>query len=1192
MREIVRELAFVDPSIDDLDVLLAGLRRDLHAIVLDADSPAPAQMARALAGLRHLAAVHVIAHGAPGEINFAAGALMRASLDEHADDLAAIGEALGAADGQLNLWSCETAAGAVGQAFVTNLARATGAQVAASRGLVGAAAKGGAWKLDAATRAPLTPAGQQSYGGLMSITIDSANITSISPDDGVSQLDYLTDTNKVTVAGSILTSHGAGQGNLGIWVSGGSYGTANGGKGTLVGTVKITANGGWNFDLSSLGLSDDTYTIHITDGQGKGAPDLASHALTIDTHAPSTPVLALGAGVSNGATASEATAATGVVTVSGEAGSSIAVTFTNGTHTVTKTVTGTGAAQAVTLLAGDLGTLTDGTISVSAVATDAAGNASPAGSTSFVLDTKAPTVTAVTDNITASVTNGAINFSVTFSEAVSGVSASSFTATNGTVTGFTAVDSSHYTVAVTPTAGVQAGNVALSLVAAGAHDGAGNAAAAANLSGLDSQAIDTQAPTVTAVSAVTLTGAVLSGTTELLNAGDTVSFTLTMSEAVNVSAGSITLTNGKTATYQSGSPGNQLVFKYTVAGGDDATNPANLAVSSYSLTGTDTAGNPISLSGAPAPVLADSSGHHLTVDTTVPVITSFTDSQNNGNYIVRAVVADANGIQSVSIYDNTQNKQLASLSLASGTTTSGTWSNNEKNSGIASGDTITATVTDSAGNTATRTTTAPAGAAGSPIDLALNDFSTDPNGQVAVTVTGVPSDWTLNAGTKNANGTWTIHTNNPGSLSVTTPASFVGAAVLQVDEVWTNADGTTGSLIVADNVEAYAPGSPIFALSGDDNLTGSSGADTFVFSHPIAADRVYSFNAATDVIDLVGFSGFASFADVQAHTADNASGDAVITLGAGQSITLLGVDASSLSASDFVFNQQPTMANAGAMTIGDGAILPLGGAIDNTGSIALNAAGSETDLEVLDTGITLTGGGRVVLSDSSQNMIYGATVGSLLANVDNTISGAGQIGNGELVLNNGGTILANGSNALVIDTGAAVIANSGLIEATGTGGLEIKSALSNIGALVAEGGNLKLDGDVTGAGKATIGGGATLEFAGASTTATSFVQGETGTLKLDQSRSFTGTVSGLAAGDQLDFADISFGANTSLGYTANGDGTGGTLTVSDGTHSASIALLGQFAAAGFQGAGDNDAGTVITYTPPQQQPVTLAAASG
>jgi hypothetical protein len=43
------------------------------------------------------------------------------------------------------------------------------------------------------------------------------------------------------------------------------------------------------------------------------------------------------------------------------------VTFTNGIHTVTKTVTGTGSAPAVTLTSEDLTRLTGGTISVSAI---------------------------------------------------------------------------------------------------------------------------------------------------------------------------------------------------------------------------------------------------------------------------------------------------------------------------------------------------------------------------------------------------------------------------------------------------------------------------------------------------------------------------------------------------------------------------------------------------------------------------------------------------------------------------------------------------------------------------------------------------------------------------------------------------------------------------------------------------------
>ena len=105
----------------------------------------------------------------------------------------------------------------------------------------------------------------------------------------------------------------------------------------------------------------------------------------------------------------------------------------------------------------------------------------------------------------------------------------------------------------------------------------------------------------------------------------------------------------------------------------------------------------------------------------------------------------------------------------------------------------------------------------------------------------------------------------------------------------------------------------------------------FVFSQPIGHDMIYNFDAASDQIDLIGYADFTGFGDIQAHTANDAAGNAVITLADGQSITLNGVDAASLTASDFVFDQTPVTENAGSMVISDGAILPLSGMIDNTG---------------------------------------------------------------------------------------------------------------------------------------------------------------------------------------------------------------------------------------------------------------------
>ena len=83
------------------------------------------------------------------------------------------------------------------------------------------------------------------------------------------------------------------------------------------------------------------------------------------------------------------------MTVTGEASDSISVTFTNGAHT--RDQDGDRDRQRAGGDAdgsGDLTTLTNGTISVSATQTDAAGNAQTvaAATTSFVLDTLAPTV--------------------------------------------------------------------------------------------------------------------------------------------------------------------------------------------------------------------------------------------------------------------------------------------------------------------------------------------------------------------------------------------------------------------------------------------------------------------------------------------------------------------------------------------------------------------------------------------------------------------------------------------------------------------------------------------------------------------------------------------------------------------------------------------------------------------------------
>ena len=471
--------------------------------------------------------------------------------------------------------------------------------------------------------------------------------------------------------------------------------------------------------------------------------------------------------------------------------------------------------------------------------------------------------------------------------------------------------------------------------------------------------------------------------------------------------------------------------------------------------------------------------------------------------------------------------------------------------------------------------TAPAGVSGQAQNLGLDDLPGQ-HGPVALTLTGIPDGWNVGGATRNADGSWTTTTDHPEDLSVTPPTDFVGARMVTAMETVTNADGSSGTALVGDNIEAFAPGTPIFALNMPDHLTGGAEADTFVFSNSAGLDTIYKFDVAEDTVDLVGYAGLASFADLASHLSEDANGNAVITLGADQSITLDGVHASDLTAANFEFDHVATVNNAGTIDIGNGAMLPLGGAIANSGTIELNSAGSQAELQ-LEGGATLTGHGSVVMSDDSNNLIDGSGVHGTLTNVDNTISGAGEIGGGDLALVNGGTIDATGTNALVIDTGANVVSNSGTLEASGSGGLVVHGDVDNSGLLWANNSGLTIEGHVGGTGSALISGTGSLEFGAGAHADVAFDAGSAGTLKLDDSIDFSGVISGLNNASKIDFADIAFGAHTEASFTENAQGTGGALTVSDGTHVATVEILGQGAAGGLEVTADGLGGTIVKH---------------
>jgi hypothetical protein len=80
----------------------------------------------------------------------------------------------------------------------------------------------------------------------------------------------------------------------------------------------------------------------------------------------------------------------------------------------------------------------------------------------------------------------------------------------------------------------------------------------------------------------------------------------------------------------------------------------------------------------------------------------------------------------------------------------------------------------------------------------------------------------------------------------------------------------------------------------------------------------------------------------------------------------------------------------------------------------------------------------------------------------------------------------------------------------------------------------------------------------------------------DLSGLFT-TFSNLQVATQgIDLTTVAFGAGTTLGYTPNSDNSAGTVSVSDGTHDATISLIGQYAMADFHMASDMHGGTLVS----------------
>ncbi|OSL85721.1 putative RTX family exoprotein [Escherichia coli TA249] len=382
-------------------------------------------------------------------------------------------------------------------------------------------------------------------------------------------------------------------------------------------------------------------------------------------------------------------------------------------------------------------------------------------------------------------------------------------------------------------------------------DGAANVqASVSNVAGNSAQAthaysVDATAPSVT-INTI--------ATDDILNAAEAGS-ALTISGTSTAEAGQ-TVTVTLNGVNYSGNVQADGSWSVSVPTGD----LANLTVSPYTVSAavSDKAGNPASAT------------HNLTVDLAAPVVTINTVA---GDDVINATEhAQAQIISGSATGATTGN----TVSVTIGTTTyttvldaNGNWSIGVPASvisALAQGDvTITATVTDSAGNSGTASHTVTV-ALGTPVlaintiavddiinatekgaDLAISGTSDQPAGtQVTVTLNG--QNYTTTA---DASGNW----------SVTVPASRVsalGEATYTVTAAATDSDGNSGSASHNVQVNTALPGVTINVVATDDIINAAeAGADQTISGQVTGA-------AAGDTV-TVTLGGATYTATVQAN---------------------------------------------------------------------------------------------------------------------------------------------------------------------------------------------------------------------------------------------------------------------------------------------------------------------------------------
>ncbi|MBW4598225.1 MAG: DUF4347 domain-containing protein [Calothrix sp. FI2-JRJ7] len=275
MRATVREIVFIDTNIDNYQSIVTKVAPGAEVITLDATKDGVYQISELLSQRSSVTGIHIISHGDSGSLQLGNTQLTQENLSDYNVALQNWARAL-TSDADILFYGCDVAEDTSGQAFITQLSKLTGADIAASKDLTGSGNLGSNWVLEYQTGAIETQtfAADNSFTSVLGTVTFKDGTLQFNGEDG--------QANKLTIflsndKNSLIIRDENYLTNVGIGVN-----QVNGDQ-NAVSISLATLKSGYNFKI--LGnVGDDEVTFRTNLFLKGGNLDVVAEKITVDNN--------------------------------------------------------------------------------------------------------------------------------------------------------------------------------------------------------------------------------------------------------------------------------------------------------------------------------------------------------------------------------------------------------------------------------------------------------------------------------------------------------------------------------------------------------------------------------------------------------------------------------------------------------------------------------------------------------------------------------------------------------------------------------------------------------------------------------------------------------------------------------------------------------------------------------------------